>query len=194
MSIILQCKESGNYTPHPEGVHSAVCVDVIDLGMVRTEYQGEERIVPKLKLVFETEALLQDGRRCSIGKSFTASLHPKARLAEFIGKWRGRTVIPGESIDLSRLIGASCMLVISHQHNQTGKVFAAIDAVAKPTKKMVPYGDYDPAAARARIVEWAARDAMKRPMTAPAQEARPAAMTRQPAEPKVVVADDDIPF
>ncbi|MGZ4973508.1 MAG: hypothetical protein ACXWDN_12175, partial [Limisphaerales bacterium] len=93
------------------------------------------------------------GRRCTIGKRFTASLHTKSRLAEFLGKWRGRPVVPGETIDLSKLIGASCTLVVSHQLDLSGQPYGAIDAISKPTKKVTPSGQYDPAAARQRIAQ-----------------------------------------
>ena len=95
----------------------------------------------------------------SMSKTFTASLHPKAKLAEFLGKWRGRPVVPGESIDLAKLIGACCTLVISHQQNMVGRTYASIDAVSKPTRKVVPSGHYDPALARQRIAEWKAKEA-----------------------------------
>ena len=84
---------------------------------------------------------------------------PKAKLAEFLGKWRGRPVTPGETIDLAKLIGASCTLVISHQQNLAGKTYASIDAVSKPTKKVTPSGTYDPAATRQRYAEWKAKQA-----------------------------------
>jgi hypothetical protein len=155
--MILQCKDSGDFKPHPEGIHPAICVDVIDLGMVTTEFQGQTRIVNKLKLVFESEQKTEDGKNCTVSKNFTASLHPKAKLAEFLGKWRGRPVVPGESIDLAKLIGACCTLVISHQQNMVGKTYASIDAVSKPTKKLAASGCYDPAAARQRIEEWKAK-------------------------------------
>jgi hypothetical protein len=157
MSMILECKEAADFVPHPEGIHPAVCVDVIDLGMVETEFQGQKRIVPKLKLVFESEQKTEDGRSCVVSRRFTASLHPKARLAEFLGKWRGRPVVPGESIDLSKLIGACCTLVVSHQQNPQGRTFASIDAISKPTKKLKASGGYDPAAARQRAAEYAAK-------------------------------------
>lgn len=48
----------------------------------------------------------EDGKACMVSKNFTASLHPKAKLAEFLGKWRGRLVVPGETIELAKLIGA----------------------------------------------------------------------------------------
>ena len=113
-NIILQCKDSGDFKPHPEGIHPGVCVDVMDLGLVESEFQGQRKMVNKVKLAFETEAKTDDGKPCMVSKNFTASLHPKAKLAEFLGKWRGRPVTPGETIDLQKLIGACCTLVISH--------------------------------------------------------------------------------
>lgn len=158
-NLVLQCKDTGDFKPHPEGIHPAICVDVIDLGLVTTEFQGQTRVVNKLKLVFESEQKTADGKNCTVSKNFTASLHPKAKLAEFLGKWRGRPVLPGESIALGKLIGACCTLVISHQQNMVGRTYAAIDAVSKPTKKLTASGCYDPVAARQRIEEWKTKQA-----------------------------------
>ena len=176
-NLTLTCKDSGDFKPHPEGIHPAVCLDVMDLGLVETDFQGQKKLVNKVKLTFESEAKTDDGKRCSVSKSFTASLHPKAKLAEFIGKWRGRPVLPGESIDLGKLIGACCTLVISHQKNMVGKTYASIDAVSKPTRRVAPSGDYDPAAARQRYADWCLRTATTK------QSAAPAAATPQAAAP-----------
>ena len=162
MSLVLESKPGGDFKPHVEGIHPAVCVDVIDLGLVETEFQGEKRLVNKVRIFFETEQRNEDGKNCVISKTFTASLHPKARLAEFLSKWRGRPVVPGESIDLAKLIGANCTLVISHQQNMVGRTYASIDAVSKPTKRLVASGGYDPVAARQRVAEW--RQARPAPM------------------------------
>ncbi len=158
MSMVLQSKVGGDFKPHPEGIHPAVCVDVIDLGLVETEFQGQRRLVNKVRLVFESEQKNEEGKNCIVTKTFTASLHPKAKLAEFLGKWRGRPVVPGESIDLAKLVGANCTLVVSHQQNMVGRTYASIDAVSKPTKRVAPSGHYDPALARQRIAEWKAKE------------------------------------
>ena len=158
-NLTLTSKDGGDFKPHPEGIHPAICVDVMDLGLMETEFQGVRKMVNKLKLVFESEQKTEDGKSCSVSKNFTASLHPKAKLAEFLGKWRGRPVLPGETIDLAKLIGASCTLVISHQQNLVGKTYASIDAVSKPTRKVMPSGTYDPAATRQRMAEWKAKQA-----------------------------------
>ncbi len=168
MSLVLESKAGGDFKPHVEGIHPAVCVDVIDLGLVETEFQGQRRLVNKVRVAFETEQKNEEGENCIITKTFTASLHPKAKLAEFLGKWRGRPVVPGESIDLAKLIGANCTLVISHQQNMVGRTYASIDAVSKPTKRLVPSGSYDPALARQRIAEWKAKEAAQaQPASAP---------------------------
>ena len=159
MSMVLQSKVGGDFQPHPEGIHPAVCVDVIDLGLVETDFQGQRRMTNKVRVYFETEQRNEEGKNCVISKTFTASLHPKAKLADFLGKWRGRPVLPGETIDLSKLVGACCTLVISHQQNMVGRTYASIDAVSKPTKRVAPSGHYDPAASRQRIEEWKAKEA-----------------------------------
>ena len=174
-NLTLTCKDSGDFKPHPEGIHPAVCVDVMDLGLVETDFQGQRSLKPKLKITFESEAKADDGKPCTVSKNFTASLHPKAKLSEFLGKWRGRPVAPGETIGLDKLIGASCTLVISHQKNMVGKTYAAIDAVSKPTKKVMPSGTYDAAAARQRYADWKVKQVAAPLATAAAPQAMPMA-------------------
>jgi hypothetical protein len=171
-NMVLQCNEGGNFEPHPEGIHPAVCVGVLDLGLVETEFQGQRSLKPKVKVTFESEAKTSDGKPCTVSKSFTASLHPKSNLSAFIGKWRGRPVLPGETISLDKLIGACCTLVISHQKNMVGKTYASIDAVSKPTRKVTPSGTYDPEAARQRYADWKAK-ASATPANMPAHHAAP---------------------
>ena len=161
--LVLQCNDNSNFTLHATGIWPAVCVDVVNLGLVWTEFQGNRKLVRKVKLVFETEAVGDDGKRGIVTKNFTASLHPKAKLAEFLGKWRGRPVVPGENIDLKKVLGASCTLVLSHQQSMAGRTYVSIDAVSKPTKRVMPSGTYDAAAMRQRIAEWAAKEASATP-------------------------------
>jgi hypothetical protein len=129
----------------------------MDLGLVETDFQGVKKMVNKVKITFESEAKTDDGKPCTVFRSFSASLHPKSNLAAFLSKWRGRPVAPGESIELKNLIGSCCTLVISHQKNMAGKTYASIDAVSKPTRLVVPSGTYDAAAARQRYADWKAK-------------------------------------
>jgi len=151
--MILEQKEGGNFTPHPPGIYPGVCVDVIELGLCRSEFQGQVKMVNKLKLVFETQCKLPDGQTATISKNFTATLHPKGKLTGFLGSWRGRAVSPAEKIDLDRLLGASCTLVISSQIGTSGRPYSSIDAVSKATVKLAPTGTYNGVLACQRIAE-----------------------------------------
>src|SRR3989304_2084867 len=87
-----------NWTQAPEGLHQAVCVDVIDLGLVKTEW-GEK---PKVRLIFQI-ALFNDDeseqynpdftegdRRFEVRRDFGLSLSEKSLLRPFLESWRGR--------------------------------------------------------------------------------------------------------
>lgn len=152
--MILTNKPSSNYTPAPEGYHNAVCVDVIDLGIVVTPY-GDK---PQLKLVFELGGRDADGNPITIGQKFTASLHEKAKLAIFLGKWRGKPVAEGEMIDLRKLIGVSASLMVAQRESEiTRKKYSYIDTVARPKSSLVASGKYDGVAERARLADIAAK-------------------------------------
>jgi len=173
-ALVLQCNDNSNFKPHPTGIWQAVCLDVIDLGLQWTEFQGKRKLVRKLKLVFETEHIGEDGKRGIVSKNFTASLYPNAKLTGFLGQWRGRQIMPGDNVDLKKLPGACCTLVLSHQQSLSGRTYVSIDAVSKATKQVVPSGTYDPAAMRQRIAEWAAKDAAAA-QAAPAPQPMPTA-------------------
>ena len=82
-NMVLECKDGGNFEPHPEGIHPAVCVGCMDLGLVEEDYQGERSVKQKLKLTFESEATTKDGKRCTVSKKFTDFL----RLSETKITW-----------------------------------------------------------------------------------------------------------
>ena len=75
-----------------------------------------------------------------------------------------------------------------------GKTYASIDAISKPTRKVVPSGTYDPAAARQRIAEWKAKQAATPPVTPAPRPAAPALVPSKSAAPTTAPAADDIPF
>ena len=160
---------TSTYQPAPEGIHSALCVDVIDLGINPTPYGDKAQ----LRIVFELESKMDDGRPFTQSQKFTASLHPKATLAQFLAKWRGKPIGDNETLDLDKLLGAQATLVISHEQAKdgSGKTFAVIDAISKATKKLTASGEYDPAAARQRIADYKAKQpATGKPVNKPAYQ------------------------
>jgi len=167
-------------------------VDVIGLGPRVVVYNGKERLAQQVRFVFETQVPGSPPRY--LARTFTASLNVNARLNEFLGQWRGKPILPGDTLDLQKLIGVSATLVISHQPRRDGDgIFAAIDGVSRPTKPLVPSGAYDRAAAHARVAEENAR--FTAPRRAASQSfAAPATGNLASQTPAVETGIDDVPF
>lgn len=130
-----------SFKPAPEGVHNAVCTDVVDLGEVPTQFGPKH----KCRLVFQIDATdpENDNKRFIIGARFNASLHQRSSLNKFLKSWRGRefTKEELEAFDLEKLVGANAQLVIQHEERE-GQVYANITSILKPKVKLEPDKNY----------------------------------------------------
>jgi len=120
-----------SFTPAPEGVHNAVCVDVVDLGNV----DGNWGCKHKCRIVWELSELMDDGRPFLASKQYTVSLNEKANLHKDLRAWRGKaftaTELAGFNVDA--IIGAPCQIVITHQEKD-GMVYGNVTAIIKGKK------------------------------------------------------------
>lgn len=139
MTIIAKAPES-TFTPAPEGLHHAVCVDVIDLGVLQTSW-GEKH---KVRIVWQIEEENEDtGKRFDARKQYNLSLHEKATLRKDLEAWRSRKFTDDElkGFDLDKLIGANCQIQIAQDISDDGRIFANVQAVVPAPKnvaKLVP--------------------------------------------------------
>lgn len=116
------------YELPPEGMFSAVCIDVTPEKQVPTAWG----LKTKFRLVWAIDAKREDGTPFIIGRSYTPSLHEKAQLRKDLTSWRGKPFTAAElaKFDVEKVLGASCKLVI--QHKTAGeREFANIVAVMK---------------------------------------------------------------
>ena len=88
MSIFA--KKGKNYTPPPEGLWPAVCVDVEDLGVQHTIY-GEKDDV---RLTFQINLRTQEGKRYEVKRPLTNTLHEKSNLRKYVEALEGRSLSP----------------------------------------------------------------------------------------------------
>ena len=139
MSIIAKRPET-TFTPCPEGLHHAVCVDVIDLGVLQTAW-GDKH---KVRLVWQIEEEnLEARRRFDARKQYNLSLHEKATLRKDLEAWRGRKFTDAElkGFDLEKLLGANCQIQVVHDLSDDATIYANVQAVVPPPKhtaKLVP--------------------------------------------------------
>jgi hypothetical protein len=105
------------YTPHPEGVYPAVCVDIHDIGWVHNDRWNKDE--HKADFYFYCgEDIEIDGekRPLLVRDRLTLSLGEKARLRKNLEDWRGQKFTDAElkKFDVEVLIGKPVMLSILH--------------------------------------------------------------------------------
>lgn len=136
MPIIARDTSGGkDFVPAPEGLHAAVCVDVVDLGMVKSELFGTKH---KIYIAWQIDELGDDGKPYLVIKRYTLSLHKKSNLTKDLQTWRGREFTDEErkGFDVEKLLGVNCQLQIFH--NKTHDAVYANVQVVLPASKGAP--------------------------------------------------------
>jgi hypothetical protein len=143
MPIIV--KAGGDFKPAPEGLWPAVCVDVVDRGIVKSQMYKPRHMI-QIRWILNAEPPLEDGRPHMAVASFGATLGEKSKLRPFLEAWRGRkfTEEELEGFDIESVIGANCQLQIIH-NKYNGKTYGNVQSVvpaARGAKKMEVPADY----------------------------------------------------
>lgn len=119
------------YENAPEGVAITRCYRIIDLGTQVSDYQGQVKQAHKILVNWELcGSSNSEGKPFTIGKKYTLSLSDKATLRKELEAWRGRKFTPAEleGFDISKLIGAPCMINIVHAAKD-GTTYANIASI-----------------------------------------------------------------
>lgn len=138
MAIIATGGSGTTFKPAPAGVHQGVCCDVVDMGLLEVTYAGQTKKQHKVRIVWQIEELMDDGKPYIAQKRYTLSLHEKSNLRLDLQSWRGRPFTDDElrGFDLEKLLGVNCLLGIVHV-NKAGETYANVTAVM-PLKKGMP--------------------------------------------------------
>jgi hypothetical protein len=135
-----KASNSTSFRPCPEGVTQGVLVDIIDLGLITSTYDGEERTSPKVNFVWQMDERKDDGTRFLVFQRFTLSLHPKASLRKVVETLRGSKFTNEEAesgYELDELKGSNALLTIV-QNSVGDRVYANVGGVAPLMKNMKP--------------------------------------------------------
>ena len=130
---IIAPKGGGDFEIAPAGVYTGRCFKVIDIGTQKSEYQGEVKMSRKVIISWELLGgdMMADGRPFSVAKRLTLSLHPKSQMRPLLEAWRGRPFTQDEEngFDVSKLLGAYCLMNIIHETGKNGTVYSNISSV-----------------------------------------------------------------
>lgn len=128
--------------PTPEGLHTAICYGVIDIGTHQNNFDGkakfQRQIVVMWELPEERITVERDGQELDLPRAqsnfYTLSMHSKAKLRKHVEGIRGKKFSDAEAanFDLKDLIGVPCQLQIVHTDNG----YARIDSIVMAPKGM----------------------------------------------------------
>ena len=136
--LISENSTERSYKLVPAGTHMAICYGIVDLGTQAYSYQGEQKQARQCRVLWELHGedadgnllTLEDGRPLSLSQRYTLSLSEKAKLRKTLISWRGREFTAQElrGFDLRTIIGAPCMLTVTHAV-KGDRTFANVDTV-----------------------------------------------------------------
>ena len=136
--MAIYAKAAPAPVPAPEGLHSAVCCDVVDMGLVDTSYGTKELV----RIVFQIADLHPTTqKRLTVSRTFTNSLGKKAKLRQTLEAWRGKPFTQKEldgTFDLEKLLGKPAQIQVVHALGRDGQVYGNIEALVPLGKGMTP--------------------------------------------------------
>lgn len=150
----VSAPSGGDWQNVTEGLHVAVCVDVVPIWSEPVPEKFRKPGGPterrRTKLVWEVAAELDaEGRPLIVSNFYTASLHEKAKLRQHLESWRGRRFTDeelrpvkqgGKGFDLDQVVGVPCQIQVVHSGDFAN--VAAIVKIGKGQEAPKPSGHY----------------------------------------------------
>ena len=152
MSLTISATESKNGERQlPEaGATIGVCFSIVDLGTQKTNWDGDEKWTPKVRLAFELPDQTIEGEVTENGKTtkvtkpmvvsmeLTRSLGERATLRKHLETWRGQSFTSKElaAFNMKNLLGKAAMLTLVRKTSQAGREYCAIQGLAKLPKSV----------------------------------------------------------
>lgn len=132
---------TGAFELCPAGTQRLVCVDILDHGVVASQYSGKERLQHKISIRWQSEYRMKTGKRLPyvVQKRYTFSMHEKSTLRKDVSAWRGTpfTDEQAATFDLEKLLGRTCLGNVAHERKARG-VFAEVVSLMPLARGMVP--------------------------------------------------------
>jgi hypothetical protein len=140
MTIMAKSPEGQGFDPIEEGVHTAVCVAIIDLGMQYSELykKSTRKVMIMWELPDETYQNAEGEEKAQrLSREYSLSLGTKSNLRKDLQAWRGKAFTEEEldGFDLKNVLGKGCQLQIIHAESN-GKTYANIASIMGLPKGM----------------------------------------------------------
>lgn len=151
MPIPVSDKGGQDFDPISAGTHHAICYGVVDIGTqpnLNPQYPDYRKVCILWELPGERADFPdKDDKSKKVNKAraisgiYTLSLSEKANLRKILEAWRAKTFSQDElqGFDISKLIGANCLLSVVHKPGagkNAGRTFANVASVSALPKGM----------------------------------------------------------
>lgn len=136
----------------PAGNYVAICYSMVQIGTIDNTYKGVTKKTPKIRLGWELcdeLKVFKEGEVAKplvIEKEYSLYMTDKSNLRKDLESWRGATWTDkeAEDFDITKLVGAPCMLNIIHHTADSGKVYEKISGITKLPKSMTAPKQFNP--------------------------------------------------
>lgn len=140
MTLIVSEKKGTSFKPLEPGTYSAVCYLIADIGEQwhdpmngQKEGRWTHEVMIGWQIVGEDIETDEGAFPYTMHKRFSHSLHPRAKLRQWLDKWRGKPFTAEEAagFDLSNILGAGCLLQLGYAH-EGSQYFDVLAVMALP--------------------------------------------------------------
>lgn len=139
MGVVAKDDGGKNFAPCPEGLHQAVCVDIVDMGEMDNKFNAGKK-QHKARIVWQVDVENHENKNkpFEVSRLYTVSLNEKASLRKDLEGWRGRKFTADElkGFDLDVLIGVNCQVNVVHFTNLEGKTYGNVQTIVPISKNM----------------------------------------------------------
>lgn len=138
MGPIIASATGQEFELAPTGNQQAVCAYVEDIGTQLGQYQGKPTSRHQVVIAWELAEHNKQGIPFLLSKFYTVSLGKKATLRADLESWRGKPFTEKElmGFDLTKLVGANCLLNVVATTNSEGSEKRKIVSVSPCVKGM----------------------------------------------------------
>lgn len=135
MGVIV--KDGGEeFEKIPTGMHSAICVNVFDMGYQKSIIGSDEIIAHKIAILWEIDQKNSKGENFTVCAEYTASLNQRANLRKILESWRGKAFTKEElnGFDLDNVKNKMCTLNLVEKVKNNGKTWVDVASVSPKHK------------------------------------------------------------
>lgn len=127
----------------PAGTHIARVYEIIQVGTVKEEWEGESKDTPKVRISWELPLELHtygtENKPMVISREFTLSMGAKSNLRPIVEGVLGAPLQDQEAyaFDIEKLLGEDSLVTIVHKPKKSGGTYAFLSASAPLMKGQV---------------------------------------------------------